>query len=252
MTGSRKWLEAELARHGLRLRGGWIPAPQDGLARLTAGPVAVVWMVGQVGSECWPAFADSSFLTDGRPDPLDRWSQHIGDALAMACGGRAIYPSDGPPYAPFQQWARRAEPLATSPLMLQIHPQYGLWHAYRFALALPVLDAADASALMQQAGAPAAVDLCLSCDGQPCLSACPVDAFTPSSYDVDRCAGHLHGADGSDCMESGCRARRTCPVGTGHRYGRAHAAFHMAAFAGSHGCGQGLDAPDRVPTKREP
>ena len=153
MTGSRKWLEAALARHGLRLRGGWIPPVEGALDAWAAGPVAVVWMVGQVGSECWPAFSKSGFLADGLPDPLDRWSEHIGDALARECGGRAIYPSDGPPYAPFQQWARRAEPLATSPLMLQIHPQYGLWHAYRFALALPVLDAQDAAALE---GVPAA------------------------------------------------------------------------------------------------
>lgn len=234
MTGSRKWLETALARHGLRLRGGWVPGPgDDPLPPLAGGAVAVVWMVGQAGSECWPAFSGSAFLHDGLPDPMDRWSKSIGDALARQCAGRAIYPSDGPPYAPFQQWARRAEPMATSPLMLQIHPQYGLWHAYRFALALPVLDPADAEALLQEGTRPA-VDLCLSCDGQPCLSACPVNAFTPNAYDVDQCAGHLHSPEGSDCMESGCLARRACPVGTRHRYVQPHAAFHMAAFAGRH------------------
>jgi len=230
MTGSRKWLEVALARHGLRLLGGWIPQPPDGLASLAAGPVAVVWMVGQAGSECWPAFAASQFAADGLPDPLDRWSQDIGDKLARACGGRAIYPSDGPPYAPFQQWARRAELLGTSPLMLQIHPQYGLWHAYRFALGLAVLDAQDAAALLQT-GARPVVDLCLACDGQPCLSACPVDAFTPGAYDLDRCAGHLHAQAGSDCMATGCLARRACPIGSALRYVPAHATFHMHAFA---------------------
>ena len=233
MTGSRKWLEAALARHGLRLRGGWIPLPVDALADLAAGPVAVVWMVGQVGSECWPAFADSSFATDGLPDPLDRWSQAIGDALAHACGGRAIYPSDGPPYAPFQQWARRAEPLSTSPLMLQIHPQYGLWHAYRFALALAVLDAHDGDVIVRGQQVPA-TDLCLSCADQPCLSSCPVQAFSPGTYHVDRCAEHLHGEAGQDCMLSGCLARRACPVGRTFQYEPAHVAFHMRAFSGRH------------------
>ncbi len=235
MTGSRKWLEAALARHGLRLRGGWIAQPRDAFVDLAAGPVAVVWMVGQLGSECWPVFSKSRFLADGLPDPLDRWSQDIGDTLARACGGRAIYPSDGPPYAPFQQWARRAEPLGTSPLMLQIHPQYGLWHAYRFALALATLETQDAAELLRPGDSPPAVDLCLSCDGQPCLSACPVDAFTPNAYDVQRCAGHLQAPAGSDCLASGCQARRACPVGASYRYVQPHAAFHMAAFAGRHG-----------------
>jgi len=233
MPGSRNWLEQALARHGLRLRGGWRPRPGDDLPALAAGPVAVVWMVGQVGSECWPSFARSEFFDDGLPDPMDRWSKHIGDALARQCAGRAVYPSDGPPFAPFQQWAGRAEALRASPLLLQIHPQYGLWHAYRFALALPVLDAADAASLLQ-VDTGAAADLCLSCDGQPCLHACPVDAFSPNAYDVDQCAGHLHAPAGADCMASGCLARRACPVGAGYRYGQAHAGFHMAAFAGRH------------------
>jgi hypothetical protein len=250
MTGSRSWLEAALARHGLRLRGGWVPQPGDDLPLLPSGPVAVVWMVGQVGSGCWPVFSGSAIASDGQPDPLDRWSQSIGDALARQCAGRAIYPSDGPPYAPFQQWARRAEPLATSPLMLQIHPQYGLWHAYRFALALPRLDSDDAAAMATQQRLPQ-TDLCLSCTSQPCLSACPVDAFTATGYAVERCAGHLHGPAGADCMVSGCQARRACPVGGTYRYVQPHAAFHMAAFAERHiGVSDAVSLPN--PQKREP
>ena len=207
----------------------------DALPDLAAGPVAVVWMVGQVGSRMLAGvFRDRPSSMTDCPIRMDRWSKHIGDALARQCAGRAIYPSDGPPYAPFQQWARRAEPLQTSPLLLQIHPQYGLWHAYRFALALPVLDPADAAELLQ-AGMQSAADLCLSCDGQPCLSACPVDAFTPQAYEVDRCAAHLHAPAGADCMATGCLARRACPVGSEYRYGPAHAGFHMAAFAGRRG-----------------
>ena len=99
---------------------------------------------------------------------------------------------------------------------------------------LPVLDAADAAPLLQ-ARTQAAPDLCLSCDGQPCLSACPVDAFTPQAYDVDRCAAHLHVSAGADCMGAGCLARRACPVGTEYRYRPSHAGFHMAAFAGRRG-----------------
>ena len=56
------------------------------------------------------------------------------DPLARSVGAMALYPFDGPPYRPFQRWAMRAEPVAPSPLGLFIHPEYGLWHAYRAAL----------------------------------------------------------------------------------------------------------------------
>lgn len=236
MPTSRQLLESALARQGLRLRGGFVPQALDGLPRLPGGAAAaVVWMVGQVGSECWEAFSGSSFLADGLPDPMDRWSKSIGDALAHAHGGAAVYPSDGPPYAPFQQWAGRAEPLQPSPLGLQIHPQWGLWQAWRFALVLPDLLPADARALAADARPSAmAADICLACDGQPCLHACPVDAFGPRGYDVPACADHLRQPLGQACMGSGCLARRACPLAPALRYEPAHAAFHMAAFAARH------------------
>ena len=114
--------------------------------------------------------------------------------------------------------------------MLHIHPEHGLWHAYRFALVLPALSSDDAHA-MRDAAAQPTPDLCLQCDGQPCLSACPVQAFTASDYNVDRCAAHLHRPEGKPCMQAGCLARRVCPVGALNRYASEHAAFHMAAFA---------------------
>ena len=233
MQLSRKQLESELVASGLRLLGGWLANADDALAALPGGPVAVVWMVSQVGSACWPAFSVSGFREDGLPDPMDRWSKSIGDALADAAGGIAVYPSDGPPYAPFQRWAARAAPLHQSPLMLQIHPRYGLWHACRFALMLPWIDASDRDALqVQDTAVPA--DLCLSCDGRPCLQACPVQAFAAGGYDVAACAGHLHGRGGEDCMQHGCLARRACPVAPELRYQAPHAVFHMRAFAGRH------------------
>ena len=232
---TRSSLEQALAAHGLQLRGGWIPTSADELPLLPADAhAAVVWMVGQVGSACWKAFAASRFHSDGLPDPMDRWSKSIGDALAHDHDGVAVYPSDGPPYAPFQQWAGRADAqLQASPLMLQVHPRWGLWHALRFALVLPAVDAADARALLAPQ-TPSGTDICLSCDGQPCLQACPVQAFEPGRYDVPACASHLHRPEGADCMQHGCLARRACPVAPKLRYEPAHAAFHMQAFAQRH------------------
>ena len=240
---SRSTLQTALSTYGLRLRGGWLPGQGDALPAMPNGQnAAVVWMVGVVGSEFWPFFKASAqyqdYVKDGLPDPLDRWSRSIGDELASRWGGVALYPFDGPPlqpaFHPFQQWATRAEPLQTSPLMLRIHPDHGLWHAYRFAPALPDLAAGDFPYATPQATPFDSSDLCLSCDGQPCQSACPVSAFTGEGFKLDACAAHLHMPDGMDCMTTGCLARRTCPVGQGIRYVPEHAAFHMQAFAGHH------------------
>lgn len=231
---SRAALEQALGHHGLQLRGGFVPVAQDGLPALPGGRVAaVVWLVAQVGSALWPHFSASAIARDGLPDPLDRWSQSIADRLARDLEGVALLPSNGPPYHPFQRWARRIEGLHASPLMLQLHPTFGLWHAYRFALALPDLDAADAAEIAHIAALPSP-DLCLACDGQPCLQACPVEAFDGQGYAVDRCGQHLHGPDAEDCNTQGCLARRACPVGEAYRYVPAHAAFHMAAFTQRH------------------
>jgi hypothetical protein len=91
-------------------------------------------LVGNIGSSYWPVFSQSSEYKDGQPDPLDRWSKRVAEQVAKEIGASAIYPFEGPPYFPFQQWARRAEALSQSPLGLMIHPQYGLWHSYRFGL----------------------------------------------------------------------------------------------------------------------
>ena len=224
-----------LAERGLHLRGGWRPDPQlDRRPMLPGGGSAgVVWMVGVVGAGHWPDFAASPFFADGLPDPLDRWSQAIGEELAARWCGVALYPFSGPPYWPFQQWASRAEPVQNSPLMLRIHPVYGLWHAYRFALALPEASSASFAAPVEPP--PSGLgSLCLQCDGQPCLQACPVAAFGGDSYHVESCLSWLHQAGSEPCMQQGCLARRACPVGVAFRYPAALASFHMKAFAAQH------------------
>lgn len=229
MTPLQAELEAALKPHGLQLRGGFAAQNSDCLAPLADGQaVASVWMVGVVGSAFWPHFKASDFYADGLPDPLDRWSQSIGGALAQRLGGRALYPSDGPPYHPFQHWADRAEPLQPSVMLLRIHPEFGLWHAYRFALALPQAFEATSSTTVATLANPG---LCASCDGQPCLRACPVSAYSTAGFDLGACATHLHSGAGLDCMQAGCLARRACPVGPQFRYEPEHAAFHMRAFA---------------------
>jgi len=217
---------AKAAAVGIALRGAFHPAPEDGVPALADGkPVATLVLVGLVGRAQWPVFAVSPEAADGRAHPLDRWSQRVIGELADELGARALYPFEGPPWLPFQRWAMRAEPVHRSALGMLIHPDWGLWHSYRGALAF-----AERLALPERIERPSP---CACCAAKPCLAACPVGAFTLERYDVEACADHLRSAAGTECLELGCRARDACPVGADHRFGRDQAGFHMRAFLAS-------------------
>ena len=230
---------------GLQVMGSWHPGEDDALPWLPGRrPVAQVWLVGVAGSHFWPHFKASPFFADGLPDPLDRWSRAIAEPLAARYNGRALFPFEGPPYYPFQRWAERVGATHNSPLRLHIHPVYGLWHAYRIALALPDLSTLPdtpaapggqgRAAGQPPASAAAATDICARCDAQPCLHACPAHAFNGQDFIAQDCSTHLQSASGQACVQNGCRARHACPVGHDYRYLPEHAAFHMRAFMAPH------------------
>jgi hypothetical protein len=183
--------------------------------------VGTLVLVGVVGESSWDAFqaAEESRLS---PDPLDRWSRRVVGELAAELGGEALFPFGGPPFLPFIRWARRAEAVYPSPIGPLIHPDYGLWHAYRGALAF-----ADAIDLPPVDTRPRPCDTCAD---KPCLSTCPVGAFSVQGYDVPACIEHIGGARGGECLGAGCLARRACPVGVTYRYAAAQMGFHMRAF----------------------
>jgi hypothetical protein len=209
---------------GLAARGGFHPQPDEGLADLEGRPVRTVILIGFTGIQHWPVFAGSPEYQDGQANPLDRWSKRMIDPLAQRHGGRALYPFDGPPWWPFQRWARRALALHTSPLGVLLDPRFGLWHSYRGALALTA-----------EMSLPIPVqwpDPCGSCLAKPCLHTCPAEAVQAGTYDLDTCRAHVR-STGVGCRTSGCVARRSCPVGAEHAYLPAQAAFYMQAFAGA-------------------
>jgi hypothetical protein len=214
-----------IAQAGLVPRGAL--RLEDGERQGALADVRTLILAGMAGREGWGAFAASPEARDGLGHPLDRWSRRLIEALARELGAKALFPFGGPPFWPFQQWARRAEPVHPSPIGLLIHPRYGLWHSYRGALAFR-----EALAVPEPA---AVASPCESCSGRWCLSACPVGAFTDARYDVAACAGHLRSVAGADCMDSGCRARRACPVGREHAYGPEQANFLIQAFLRARG-----------------
>lgn len=180
-------------------------------------------IVGNVGSAVWPYFE-----AERRERPtlsLDRWTEEVVGGIAEEAGLEAVYPFDGPPYHPFMRWAKRTGTLFSSPIGLTIHPTYGLWIAFRAALLIdnPLED--------RQAPARRPCD---DCEDRPCLTTCPVSAFTADGYDFEACLGHL-ATPGNACRSTGCLARLACPIGIAHRYRREHGAFHMEQLLKAHG-----------------
>jgi hypothetical protein len=213
-------VEAALRARGLAPRDAFHPGPGDRVPPLPGGaPTATLVLAGNVGGSMWDAFCRE------RPagaDPLDRWSERMLGELAASLGAAVLLPSDGPPPHPFQDWALRAEAVHRSPLGILIHPDYGLWHAYRGALCF-----AERLALPPRDSRPSPCDRCAE---RPCLRSCPVGAFTRRGYDDTACADHVSSGSGGECLGGGCLARRACPVGSPHRYGEDQQRFHMAAF----------------------
>ena len=226
-------LESALKPFGLHLRGLFALCENDlddltlPISRLSDKSNLAIALVGNVGSSYWPQFITTPEYSDGLPHPLDRWSKRVASLISTELDVSPLFPSDGPPYFPFQQWAKRAEGLSPSPLGLLIHPKYGLWHAYRFALVVSIDDPLAQS--VDLADSP-----CTNCTEQPCLNTCPVNAFTKDGYDVPKCAEYLKQNPESDCNRQGCQARLSCPVGEDYRYVDAQHLFHLNAFIGAH------------------
>ncbi len=207
-------LTKKLEKLGFVVRGGFFDA----------GERQTVIMIGNVGSHLWEPFQAEINWSD--PNPLDAWTKKKLDPLAKEYRFKVIYPFTGPEYAPFQTWAMQADCVYTSPLGMLIHPEYGLWHAYRAAF---VYD----GQLDVSIGASCGPSPCDSCAERPCLSACPVSAFSDEGYDVAACMDYLRQDSGCMCCKEGCQSRLACPVGQHYAYEPDHARFHMEKFLSS-------------------
>ena len=215
-------LARRLRDYGLYLRGSTRLDPQELEDYGFAAERPAIVLVGNIGSSYWPVFSESAEYLDGAAHPLDRWSRRIAEILAVEFSLAPVYPFEGPPFYPFQQWAQRAETLEQSPVGVMMHPEYGLWHSYRFALL-------GAEFETEQTPATAASP-CVDCADKPCLQRCPVDAFNGAGYDVERCAGYLQQNPLAECHAFGCLARYACPVAPELRYISAQGRFHLQAF----------------------
>lgn len=168
----------------------------------------------------WEVFKTSAEFRDGQPYPIDRWSKRILNPLAA----EAIFPSDGPPYAPFIAWARASGRFWQSPTGMLVHDHAGMMVSVRGALVLNLhLPKTDAIA-----------SPCISCVGQPCITACPIGALSDvRPYDVPACKDFINNDAGAACMSRGCATRTACPISQAFDRPDAQTAFHMHAFRGN-------------------
>ena len=212
---------------GMIARGGFEVGSEDRIAPLDDGrAVRTVVVVGNIGGSIWPHFRAGEQPVD---DPLDEWTRRVLRPVAERYGAGYVHPSDEP-YIPMQRWAQRADDVFPSPIGLLIHPEHGLWHAYRGAF----LFAEPVEGLPPVGGRPSP---CTTCDGQPCRTTCPVDAFSTADgglvgYDHVRCRSHVVPGDEPVCLTGGCAARRACPVNAEGFYDVDQMTFHMRAFVG--------------------
>lgn len=154
-------------------------------------------------------------------DPVDRYSTRVIHDLADRFDAQADFPFGGPPYAPFITWALDSGRAWSSPVGMLVHDVAGLMISYRGALSWPDLPCPRP---------PARPSPCDDCP-RPCLSACPVDAFsTDRPYDVAGCHAHLASPAGATCMTQGCLTRLACPISQSFGRDPAQSQHHMHAF----------------------
>ena len=214
-------LSLVIATYGLQLRGGFHPNADEHLPS-DVGTVRTVLLIGNLGSAMWQQFSASEEYRDAKPNPLDRWTRRVLSKVATTLLAKVVFPFGGPPYYPFQRWAIRADTVFASPIGFLIHPQFGLWHAYRGALLLP--------SVLSLPPRQDTVSPCLSCELKPCLQRCPVGAFSNTGYNAAACRSYLHQPLGKDCIQHACIARRACPIGYQYRQPSPQAILHMRAF----------------------
>jgi epoxyqueuosine reductase len=171
----------------------------------------------------WEHFKQSPEFSDTLVHPIDRWSKQLLTKIATEQNGSAVFPSDGPPFAPFIAWATQSGRFWQSPTGMLVHDTAGLMISIRGAIKLPFATRTQ----------PTRPNPCDSCVERPCAVACPISALSAEHfYDVPKCKTYLGTPQGSDCMSDGCHVRQICPISQSFNRPKEQSAFHMNAFMG--------------------
>ena len=209
-------IEDAAIKAGLIVMGGQHPGT-SGATQLDDGTLILLG----TAAEFWPILKTSPEWTDGKADPVDRWSTRVVGQMAVEMGATPCYPFGGPPYAPFIDWALKSGRTFQSPVGALVHDAVGMLISYRGALHF------TEELAIPEAAAPSP---CATCSA-PCATSCPVDALnTHSFYNVAACHDYLTTTEGQTCMTGGCLARLACPLSSGAARDPEQSAHHMRAF----------------------
>ena len=184
---------------------------------------------------CGRVFGTAPESRDGRPDPLDRWSRRVLDEIAAELDADTAFPFGDPPYWPFLDWSRRAEPLWPSPVGLHVHARI------RALVFLPggahIPRASGTAPCVEKPHAPATV----APTSPASIPARPMHSGTGSMM-PGAVWINVRSEEGEACRTGGCLVRRACPVGVAFIPEPERAAFHMQAFLRSYEAGMGGEA----------
>ena len=225
-------LSEVLAEYGLKLFGGLELSANECAQGHEALIGRKALLIGNAGSDMWAQFSKSNEYADGKLDPMNRWTKRLLDGVLKQLGSRVVYPFDEP-YWPFQRLAQKAACVKPSPLGILIHPEYGLWHAFRGLIIFDETHEFTSQINALITNADSLIHPCDTCAEKSCLSACPVGAFTGERLNVQGCFDHLDTKSDPDCMSLGCRARCACPIAKTSQYEDAQIKFHMKSYRGA-------------------
>lgn len=211
-------LHETLAAHHLEILGGFHPSADESLPAETQ----TLLLLGPAEPGFWAHLTAQPEWSDGKPDPVDRWSRRTIGTIACDLGAKALFPFGGPPYHPFYRWALQSGRCYDSPVRLLVHASQGLLVSFRGALALR--DRIDIPAPLPKP--------CDTCEDKPCLTACPPAALTAAGYDVPACHAFLDTPQGAPCLNAGCQTRRACPLSQAYARVAEQSAYHMRRFHG--------------------
>lgn len=177
-----------------------------------------VMLIGNYGRKLWDCIPDA--LHQGL-HPVDDFTEAtVTRVLTSVIGDRdwsILFPNLSAAPA-LQSLGRAAGWHNPSPLGNGIHPEHGLWFAYRavVAIKLDITGGAETSALpandIRRSDSP-----CIRCIDQPCIKSCPPQALSAGNAPNLQACVTFRSGDQSPCAER-CLARQQCPVGVQSRY----------------------------------